>query len=139
MEWHKQQSSIMTDSLSGSADITDATAQMLLRLLQEETNISTTQLTSLLQQNSHEIITAQSGMAALVNLYNRVFSAIDHQHNAVQNIKRLTSTVNNFEGLFKGANLSVRSASDIKNLAKAVSQEIQKNKVSAARGRGNVR
>lgn len=95
MEWHKQQSAIMTDNLSGSADITDATTQMVLCLLQEETNRPIDELMRLLQQISHEIITAQSGMAALVNLCNVLFSALDDQLDTAQNIDRLTTAVTN--------------------------------------------
>ncbi len=63
----------MTDKLSGSADIMSAILQMLETLLIQEEFSSVTSLLSLLEKTAREIITAQSGMAAPVTLFNRLF------------------------------------------------------------------
>ncbi|MFC1959414.1 hypothetical protein ACFLYO_01770 [Chloroflexota bacterium] len=96
MKWRKQQAAIMTNNLSGAADITDATAQMLLCLFKEETALPVDKLLVLLQQISREMITAQSGIASLVNLYNEIFSALDSQLNTTQNIEYSKKAVINF-------------------------------------------
>ncbi len=76
MAWREQQVAIMTDKLSGAVSITRATAQMLLDFALEETDSAGAVLLTSLQQIAREILTAQSGMASLVTLFNRVFSAV---------------------------------------------------------------
>jgi len=76
VSWQQQQAAIMTDQLSGAVDITRATAQMLMSFAKEETTNSLTDMSARLRQIAREVLTAQSGMASPVSLFNRVFFAV---------------------------------------------------------------
>lgn len=75
MTWRDQQEAIMTDKLSGAVSITRATAQMLSNFAIAKDDHDGNLLPKL-QQVAREILTAQSGMASLVTLFNQVFFAL---------------------------------------------------------------
>jgi translation initiation factor 2B subunit (eIF-2B alpha/beta/delta family) len=79
MSWRQQQTAIMTDSLSGAMGVTAAACDMLLGFLDEERFSSTEALADQLTDLALQVLTAQSGMASLVNLFNAVFLAIGQQ------------------------------------------------------------
>lgn len=75
MSWRKQLAAIMTDKLSGAVDVTRATAEMLLALATEESFETLDGLAETLRRAGRELLTAQSGMASIVSLFNRLFFA----------------------------------------------------------------
>jgi translation initiation factor 2B subunit (eIF-2B alpha/beta/delta family) len=76
VSWREQLVAIMNDKLSGAVGVTQATAQMLLAMATEESFNSLDELLLALKQTGREVLTAQSGMASPVSLFNRLFFAI---------------------------------------------------------------
>ncbi len=77
MDWRDQLEAIMLDHLEGATGLGTATAAMLGDFLANDTSTSVQELASRLQLIAQQVLTAQSGMAILVNLFNQVFSALD--------------------------------------------------------------
>ncbi len=96
MTWREQQVAIMTDKLSGAVSITRATAQMLLDFAAEHAGRNTTTFIPTLQQVAREILTAQSGMASLVTLFNQVFFAVSAESEPDATAFILRDTVQSF-------------------------------------------
>ena len=97
MGWREQQVAIMVDTMSGAMGITQATAEMLLSFASSAAGESSmADFIYLLQKLGHELITAQSGMASLVMLFNRVFSVVDSDNSPVENAAVLTATIQAF-------------------------------------------
>jgi len=76
MNWRDQLAAIMLDHVEGASGLTQATARMLVSFLDEENHTSVQSLSAALQELARQILTAQSGMASLVTLFNRVFFAL---------------------------------------------------------------
>ncbi|NPV67188.1 MAG: hypothetical protein HPY64_08595 [Anaerolineae bacterium] len=77
MTWQEQLAAIMLDHTTGATGLALATAEALSAFLDEDTSTSLQALTGLLQTIAQQILTAQSGMASLVTLFNQTFFALD--------------------------------------------------------------
>lgn len=87
----------MLDKMSGAVDIAEATVQVLLAFIAEERHASVDDLLATLQKIGHEILTAQSGMASLVSLFNRIFFAASGEVDPEAAVSALRRTIEAFQ------------------------------------------
>jgi translation initiation factor 2B subunit (eIF-2B alpha/beta/delta family) len=87
----------MLDKMSGAVDIAGATAQVLLAFAAEEHHTSVDNLLTALQEMGRELLTAQSGMASLISLFNRAFFAASGEADPEAAVSRLCKAVEAFQ------------------------------------------
>ncbi|MEP7286886.1 MAG: hypothetical protein ABI947_14105 [Chloroflexota bacterium] len=79
MAWQEQVSQIVNDKLSGSLALTSATATALIDLSEQASFSSIDALLDQLVTIGEQVLDSQTGMASVVNLYNRVLFAVSPQ------------------------------------------------------------
>jgi len=82
VSWRQQQEAIMTDKVSGATALVAAVADLLEAFADDMRGQSRTTWLEVLEGIATSILVAQSGMASLVNLFNRFFSVLDSEENA---------------------------------------------------------
>jgi translation initiation factor 2B subunit (eIF-2B alpha/beta/delta family) len=82
VSWHRQQEAIMTDKVSGATTLVVATAALLEAFASDMQGQAREAWVEALQEIATSILVAQSGMASLVQLFNRVFMAIDSEQDS---------------------------------------------------------
>ncbi len=79
MTWQEQMESVVADHLSGATIISVNTAHTLIALAEEEYFATQEELFEVLVPVAQEILSAQSGIASLVTLFNQVFFAANSE------------------------------------------------------------
>lgn len=82
MSWHQQQEAIMTDKVSSATTLVAAVATLLETFASDMQGQAREAWVEALQGVATSILVAQSGMASLVQLFNRVFMAVDSEHDS---------------------------------------------------------
>lgn len=96
MTWQEQLAAIMLDHTTGATGLALATAEALSAFLDEDTSASLQALTGLLQTIAQQILTAQSGMASLVTLFNQTFFALDSASTLEETRQQLRAQLKQF-------------------------------------------
>src|SRR5579862_2525810 len=96
MAWQQQVAEIVADKRSGASAITAAMGQALLALASESTFSTTAELIAEMNHAAPQIFRAQTGMASLFWLYNRVLFAVSAETNPTDATTALRSTVETF-------------------------------------------
>ncbi len=96
MIWQEQLAAIMLDHTTGATGLALATAEALSAFVDDNTSASVQALTGSLQIVAQQILTAQSGMASLVTLFNQIFFALDSVSSLEEARQRLRAQLKYF-------------------------------------------
>lgn len=111
MTWQEQLAAIMLDRTTGATGLALATAEALSAFLDEDTSTSVQTLTGSLETVAQQVLTAQSGMASLVTLFNQSFSALDSVSTLEEARQQLRAQLQHFrENLVKSQQTCSRLA-----------------------------